>query len=383
MSNYSKHTATLLASTILGLACVSAAQAQTSVTVGGHIDLDVHYTDLSDGAFASNSVTRDIYIPGAIPVVAGGGAGTKTTDFSAEASRFYIKAKHTDGDVKMGGKVELDFLLSAQGNQRVSNSVSPRLRHAYLDFNNFRFGQTWTAFQNTSSIPESASFLGLSDGMIFIRQPIIQYKSGPWQVSLENGNTTVTPNAGGRIEADSNVLPDGVIRYNASGSFGNVSVAVIGRELRIDTAGLDDKTTGWGLSVSGRLNVGEKSDIRFGITGGDGVGRYIGLNAVNAAAVDATGELEAIPVIGGHVALRVPVGETTRLSVGYSALQADNPAFLPGATTKMVHSGMAALLWTASNKVTFGFELMYGERETEAGDKGDMTRATFSTKLPF
>ena len=44
--------------------------------------------------------------------------------------------------------------------------------------------------------------------------------------------------------------------------------------------------------------------LRFSLTGGEGVGRYIGLNAINGAVADSNGDLEAIPVLGGLVAWR-------------------------------------------------------------------------------
>ena len=151
----------------------------------------------------------------------------------------------------------------------------------------------------------------------------------------------------------------------------------------IDTAGLDDSTTGWGVSLAGKLKVGEKDDVRFSLSGGKGLGRYIGLNAVAGAVADATGQIEALESHGGLIAYRHPFSDTMRLNVGYSALHVDNPAFLPTTATKMVHSAYTALMWTAFEKVTFGLEFMMGERETEAGDKGRISRATFSTKLPF
>ncbi|MEM7724619.1 MAG: SecY family transport protein, partial [Pseudomonadota bacterium] len=158
-------------------------------------------------------------------------------------------------------------------------------------------------FQNTSAIPESASFLVLSDGMVFGRQAQIRYTNGPWQFAIENPNTT-SLNFG---SVDDNLLPDFVGRYNFKGDFGNVSVAAIARQLRADFGTNEEDVLGYGLSVSGRLNAGD-GDIRFGLTGGEGLGRYIGLAASRASALDPNGDLEAIASYGGHIAWRQPVG---------------------------------------------------------------------------
>ncbi|MEM7493090.1 MAG: DcaP family trimeric outer membrane transporter [Pseudomonadota bacterium] len=348
----------------------------TTFKLSGFIDVDAHVTNFSDGQIASNSIARDFYIPGATPI---GGDDYTVTDLTAQASRFAVTAQKPVGDEQVTGYLELDFLGSAQGNELVSNSYSPRLRRAYVDYKGWRVGQEWSTFQNTSAIPESASFLALSDGMVFVRQAQIRYSNGPWQVAVENPNTT-SLNFG---SVDDNVLPDLIGRYNFKGDFGNVSIAAIARQLRADFGSNEEEVFGYGLSVSGRLNVGDGGDVRFGLSGGEGLGRYIGLAASRATALDPSGDLEAITSYGGHVAWRQPISETGRISLGYSGLFIDNPDYLGGNVNKSVQSGFAAFLWDVAPKVTLGTEILYGVRELENGLEGNLTRLTFSTKYGF
>ncbi|MEM1087732.1 MAG: DcaP family trimeric outer membrane transporter [Pseudomonadota bacterium] len=347
----------------------------TTFKISGFIDVDAHVTSFSDGPVASNSIARDFYIPSATPI---GGDDYTVTDLTAQASRFAVTAQKPVGDNQVTGYLELDFLGSAQGNELVSSSFSPRLRRAYIDYKGWRIGQEWTTFQNTSAIPESASFLVLSDGMVFGRQAQIRYTNGTWQFAVENPNTT-SLNFG---SVDDNLLPDFVGRYNFKGDFGNVSVAAIARPLRADFGANEEDVFGYGLSVSGRVNVGE-GDVRFGLTGGEGLGRYIGLAASRATALDPSGDLEAIASYGGHVAWRQPVGEDARISLGYSGLFVDNPDYLGGNVNKQVQSVFGAYLWDVAPKVTLGTEILYGTRELENGLEGDLTRLTFSTKYGF
>lgn len=348
----------------------------TTFKLAGFIDVDAHATTLSDGMIASNSIARDFYIPSATPI---GGEETSFTDITAQASRFAVTAQKPVGDKTVTGYLEMDFLGSAQGNELVSNSYSPRLRRAYIDYGNWRVGQEWSTFQNTSAIPESASFLILSDGMVFVRQTQVRYTNGNWQFAIENPNTT-SLNIGSR---DENLLPDVIARYNMKGDFGNVSIAGIARQLRADLGPTEEETFGYGISVAGRVKVGDKDDVRFNLTGGEGIGRYIGLAASRATAIDPNGDLEAISSYGGLVAWRHPFGETARFNIGYSGLFVDNPAYLGGAVTKSVQSAYGAVLWDIAPKVTTGVELMHGIRELESGAEGDITRFTFSTKYAF
>ncbi|MEM9739128.1 MAG: DcaP family trimeric outer membrane transporter [Pseudomonadota bacterium] len=348
----------------------------TTFKISGFIDADTHFTALSDGQIASNSIARDFYIPGATPI---GGDDSTQTDLTAQATRFAVTAQRKVNGKALTGHIEMDFLGSAQGNELVSNSFSPRLRRAYIDYGHWRVGQEWSTFQNTSAIPESASFLVLSDGMVFVRQAQIRYTHGNFQVAIENPNTT-SLNFG---SVDDNLLPDIVARYTMKGRFGNISLAAIGRQLRADFGAQEEEVLGWGLSAAGRFNVGEAGDIRFNLTGGEGLGRYIGLAASRATALDPSGELEAISSYGGLVAFRQPFGDTARFNIGYSGLWIDNPNYLGGGVTRSTQSAYGAILWEPIEKVTMGTEVLYGIRELESGADGSIARFTFSTKYAF
>ena len=356
----------------------------TRIGFGGYVDLDFHVTDFSDGDVAPTSIVRDFYIPGATPV-GGSGDSEPDADFSAQSTRFFFTTKTPTPNGDINGRIEFDFLGSIGGNERVSNSYNPRLRTAWLDYNGWRVGQDWSTFQNTSAIPESASFLVASDGMIFDRQPQIRYSNGNWQFALENPDTTVTPNGGGaRIDAGDGAVPDVVVRYNAKGDFGNLSVSALGRNLNYESGAIDGSAFGWGLSVQGRLNVSDSSDLRFSLSGGEGLGRYIGLNAANGAVVTADGDLEAIPSVGGLIAYRQSLGNGRRFNIGYSALHIDNDTTLTGTgVTSKTHSGFVNYLWDVAPQITVGTELLMGERELENGQDGSITRFTLSTKYKF
>lgn len=356
----------------------------TRVGYGGFIDLDAHATDLNDGQIAPTSIARDFYIPGAIPVGAGN-AGDAFTDFTAQGSRFFFTTETPTDFGPVTSRLEFDFLGSPGGDERVSNSYNPRMRVAWAQVGNWRIGQDWSTFQNTSAIPESASFLVASDGMIFVRQAQIRYTAGNFQFSVENPDTTVTPfGGGGRIDAGQGAMPDLVARYDHGGDWGNLSLSALARDLAVDGPGVEANTFGWGLAAQGRIELGEGSDLRFSLAGGEGMGRYIGLNAVNGAVVTASNELEAIPSYGGLVAWRQSLGEGRRVSLGYSHLEADNDVTLTGlSATRRVYSAFGAYLVTLAPGITVGAEVLFGERELESGESGSLSRFTFSTKYSF
>lgn len=350
---------------------------QPTISWGGIIDIDAHVSDFSDGEVAGSSIVRDFYIPSATPI--GGIGEDPSTDFTAQASRIFVTAnKEIDGH-KIGGRFEMDFLGSSQGNEAVSNSYSPRLRRAFVTFDNWLLGQEWSTFQNTSAIPESASFLALSDGMIFVRQPQIRYTKGSFQFAIENPNTNT--NIAGL--ADDNALPDIVGRYNFKGDFGNISFAGIGRQLKAELGAVSEEVMGYGMSVSGRIKAGEKDDLRFTVSGGEGIGRYIGLGIGKSADLNLNGVFEAIPSVGGFLAYRHVLTNGHRLNIGASGISIDNLDSATAAATKQSLSGYLAYMWEIAPKVTLGAEFMHAVRENEGGEEGKMNRFTFSTKYAF
>lgn len=357
--------------------------AKHSYKFGGFIKATATWNDTSAGDIGANSGLRDFYIPGAIPV---GGSGAEDFDFGAKESRIGFKSSHQleNGD-KLTTNIEFDFLLPPGGNERVSNSYNPRLRHAYFTYNQWLFGQGWSTFQNVGALPEAVDFLGSPEGIIFNRQSMIRYTSGPWQFALENPETTITPyGGGGRIVTDDNGMPDVVIRYNHKADWGHVTASALMRQLAYDNSGSDETESSVGFSISGKFKVGAKDDIRFNYNTGGGLGRYSALNTANGAVLDAMGNLHAIDSTNGMVAYRHVWGDGWRSNLIYSAMEIDNDAALTGTgVTQRVSSIQANLLYSPVPKVTFGVGILDATRELYSGAEGDLTRLIFTAKYAF
>jgi hypothetical protein len=353
-----------------------------SYAFGGYIKLDTIYSDYSSGS--SSGAGRDFYIPGTIPV--GDGSGESYLDLHAKESRVNFKSTHNlDNGAKMVTFFEMDFHLPSQGDERISNSYSPRVRHAFFTYNKWLFGQTWMTFFNVGALPENLDFVGPAESSIFGRQAMVRYTSGNWMFAAENPETTITPyGGGGRIVSDDNTVPDLVGRYNMSGDWGSFTVAGILRQLRYDNnAGIKDTETGWGISASGKFTFG-KDDFRWMASAGSGMGRYIGLNTANGAVLDENGNLNAIDSWGIFGSFRHFWNDQWRSNLTLGYLSVDNDTDLTGmGVTKDASSIHVNLIYSPVPKMDFGFEVMYADREYESGADGDMTRMQFSAKYAF
>ncbi|MFN3863038.1 MAG: DcaP family trimeric outer membrane transporter [Erythrobacter sp.] len=359
---------------------------KTRVTYGGYVKLDAVSQRTSGGQLPGNSILRDFLFPSSIPV--GGRASGFDTDFSARQTRFLFKTETDVGtDHKLSSLIELDFNVTDGGNERVTNSYSPRIRHALINYDNWTFGQGWSTFQNVGALPDSLDFIGVTPGTVFDRQPLIRYTKGGLQIALEQPETVVTTRTGGMVTPGDDQIPDVIGRYNWSGDWGQLSAAAIVRQLHVSTddlLGVDDAAWGYGLSLSGKLKVGEKDDFRFMATAGDGLGRYIGLNIVNDAAIKTDGRLDPIFTWSGFAAYRHVWGDRLRSNIAGSYFKADNPVRL---TTSQVTdeswNAFVNLIWNPVGPLNVGVELMYASRTLEDGRSGNLQRVQFSTQYNF
>jgi hypothetical protein len=206
----------------------------TTFKFGGFIKADFLATRTGDGQLADDATGRALYLPGQTPVHGAGGSGKASdVDYNAHAkfSRFNLGVDHVaeNGD-KAGAMVEMDFFGNALGNQTATNTYGVTLRHAYMYWNNWLAGQTWSNFMDVASLPEAVDFVGPTDGVIFVRQAQVRYTQGGFSASLENPETTLI----GATSSDRGSLPDLTVRYGWKGDWGTFGVAGLLRQLKVD-----------------------------------------------------------------------------------------------------------------------------------------------------
>jgi hypothetical protein len=216
---------------------------------------------------------------------------------------------------------------------------------------------------------------------------MLRFRQGPWQVALENPRSTITPNGGGaRVNRDDSHRPDLVVRYDHEGQRGDVTLAAIVRQLsHVDAqSGFDDRTTAVGISVSGKIPVGDTDDFRWMISSGRGLGHYIGLNTANGAVHDAQGRLEPIASTGLFGSFRHFWSGRLRsnFTLGYFAV--NNPLELTGDdVSRRAASLHSNLIFQPRPGLDMGVEWLMASRELENGLDGKLQRLQFSVKLMY
>ncbi|MGV8960183.1 MAG: DcaP family trimeric outer membrane transporter [Stenotrophomonas sp.] len=359
----------------------------TTFKVGGFIKADFLATETGDGQLADDATGRSLYLPGQTPVAGAGGSGKRSgVDYNAHAkfSRFNLGVDHVaDNGDKAGALVEMDFFGNALGNQTATNTYGVTLRHAYMYWNNWLAGQTWSNFMDAASIPEAVDFVGPTDGVVFVRQAQIRYTQGGFSVALENAETSLI----GLPNSDRGTLPDLTLRYGWKGGWGTFGVAGLVRQLKIDnqTTGADASKIAGGLTLGGKWVMADSDTLHYQLTGGEGISRYIGLGITADSAYDALrDELHPTGVVAGYVGWRHAFSPKLRTNLIYARSDYNNDAGITGSlVTKSVQSIRGNVFYSPMAKVDVGAELMYGVREIEDGRKGDISRLQFTTKYSF
>ncbi len=367
---------------------------------GGFVKVDAMMSDYSDGERASSGLGDEILTPSTIPV--GGKSGASRYDSHAKTSRFWFKTTTPTTAGNVNTHFEMD-LLTAEGDERVSNSSHSRIRHAYMSWDydqnsTLLLGQTWSTFMSTMVLPETADFIGPTSGVIFNRQTQARWShkfsnGGMLHLAVENPSTGTLDGDGVANAAndpdpevsssfDDNNVPDFVARYDGSLGKFSYNLAGMARQIAYDTGTQDDDEWGYGLSASGKYQFENGDDLKMQLNHGN-LGRYTALAAFRDAAVEADGDLDLLDVTGGFVAYRHLWTSKLRSTISYAMTKADNPNSVADNTTEEVNNYALNLFYSPTTNLSFGVEYFKAQRELENGDDGDLKRLQFTGKYVF
>lgn len=357
-----------------------------TIKIGGFVKTEALASDFGDGA-PPVGFGRDFYLPSAIPAGAPASSQDVVTDFHAKQTRLWINGATPIGQIYVEG--DFQSAPGTQGSERTTNAYNFALRRAYFQNGDWLFGQDWSTFMNVGALPETPDFIGPTEGTVFVRQLMARYTAKltdaiNLQFAVENPETASVTNLSTTLnENDDDQLPDVIARVNFKNDLGDFALAGIARQLRIAAGATEEDATGFGLVASGKIKVGATDDIRFSIGGGEGVGRYFGLNFAPDAS-DTPTDFEAISVLAGFVAYRHVWDKDWRSTISYSFQKVDNEAGVTAATSSdSAWSAAANLFYSPAKGLDLGVEYRYAERELFNGQSGDLNRLHVVAKRSF
>ena len=293
---------------------------------------------------------------------------------TGKMSRLGLDFSAPVGDAKVGGKVEVDFASNDN-----SKSENLRLRHAYLTYNDWLFGQTTSNFLS-SHAPEMID-LNTNVGGGTARVPQVRYglKLAPATqlfLSAEEGDSTGTG-----IKYSVPNLTAKLVQGFADGK-GNASA----RALVENYKSADDSAVAWGLAAGASYAVTEQLKLNGDVSYSQGNSNY--LYGANSAYVLDGNNIEQNEFTAAQVGATYKISPKLRSTLAYGALFADDgtkyaKSALSTNANEKVQQAWMNIIYSPAAPIDLGVEYINGKRETFAGQSFKDNRVGLMAKYNF
>ncbi|RLZ11225.1 DcaP-like protein [Acinetobacter sp. 2JN-4] len=302
---------------------------------------------------------------------------------TATVTRLGLDFKAPVEDAEVAAKLEVDF-------RGGSSNDTIRIRHAYLTYNDWLFGQTTSTFLATDVQPEMLDFnspLGIGT----FRTPMVRYSGKldsdiSYAIALEKGN-------------DDNRVPafTSKLKYDFAEGKGTSSARVLLTEVRSKAAfdkdhkqiSANDSDLGWGVAVGAKYKLTDalQAMIDFSHVKGDSKFLLYSNNAFNVNPNNLDIYLNEFDAFTAGASYQIT--PKLRSTLAYGAMFADDSndfakqAVTDATQNKTLQQGWWNVMYSPVTPITFGLEYIYGERKTFDGQKGKDSRVGAMARYNF
>ena len=315
------------------------------------------------------------------------------TKFNVNPSRLEFSAARTIPEGQLNTFISMDF-------NGELDQPDPRLRMVYGEWVNedrglaVLAGQTWNTMLDLRAVPETLDFASTA-ALFERRQPMLRVTkafadSFVAGFALETPENTSYTNASRRTR-----WPDLAIAgdWYADGKYiKHLRLAALARDLRANGdddgggGGGTDAALGWAIYGSGKLGLpllDPRDNLRFNVHYGDGYGAQLKGGPDDAVFNIDDGKLKKISIFGTYGGLQHWWSHSVRSNLVWGYVKADNPGIADEDTLDNTWYTAANLVWSPYDKVTLGFEYLWGRRENKDGAAGTDNRFILSSVFGF
>ena len=314
----------------------------------------------------------------------------KTTDklrATAKTTRLGLDFSTPVETGKVGGKIEVDF---------AGTNEALRIRHAYLTYNDWLFGQTTSNFLSNHA-PEMIDF-GTNVGGGIARIPQVRYgfKLAPATqllVSAEKGDSKFT-----QFDTTTGKPADSATKYSAPNltakliqGFADGKGSASARALVENYKSADDSAVAWGLAAGASYAVTEQLKLSSDVSYSQGNSNY--LYGANSAYVLDGNNIEQNEFTAVQVGATYKFSPNFRSTLAYGAIFADDGTDYAKAAKISTSSNINAnekvqqawvnFIYTPVAPIDLGVEYINGKRETFAGKSFKDNRFGLMAKYNF
>ncbi|OAL78617.1 DcaP-like protein [Acinetobacter sp. SFB] len=293
---------------------------------------------------------------------------------TAKTTRIGLDFNTPVGDAQVGGKVEVDF---------ASATENLRIRHAYLTYNNWLFGQTTSNFLSNHA-PEMIDF-NTNIGGGTARMPQVRYslKLAPATqllISAEKGDSAATATD---IKYS---LPNLTAKLTQGFAEGKGSVSARALVENYKSTAADEKQTAWGIAAGVNYQITDPLKVSADVSHVVGNSNYL-YGSNSAYVVDpVNNSVEQNEFNAVQVGATYKISPKLRSTLAYGAHFADDGtdyARLNTAANEEVQQAWINFIYSPVKPIDLGIEYLNGKRDTFAGQSFKDNRVGLMAKYNF
>lgn len=291
---------------------------------------------------------------------------------TAKITRLGLDFNTNVGDAKVGGKVETDF---------AGSNEAFRIRHAYLTYNDWLFGQTTSNFLSNHAPEMIDATTNIGGGITRIPQVRYNFKLAPQTqlfVSAEKGNSVVDD-----IKYHLPNLTAKLVQGFAEGK-GSASARALVENYKSTKA--DDDKTGWGVAAGVNYQVTNPLKVSADISHVVGNSNYL-YGSNTAYSVDpVNNSIEQNEFNAVQVGATYKILPNLRSTLAYGAQFADDGtdyARLNTTANEKVQQAWINVIYSPVAPIDLGVEYINGKRDTFAGESYKDNRVGLMAKYNF
>jgi hypothetical protein len=348
---------------------------ETRYLIAGFAQLDASWTrrELSGDE-------KDAFLASAIPF----GAADSDTRLGIRASQINAILQTATSWGELTALAQADLFAYEEGARPNLTQLAARLGEWLT------VGKTYTTFMDDEAWPATLDYNGPS-GAVFVRQLVLRGsvplgESLRLEAALEDAQAEGSAAGPSFSVSGSADRPDFVTRLRYGGERVHAQLAVLSRSVtysaQLASAGSVQRTvSGYGLSASAAVQVGEEDRLLVQWNQGEGIGRYFndGLSGLGAV-YDAGGSLEPLRLSGAYLYYERKWAERWSTTAGISELRAESDGLRPASDLRRVQYASANLVHRLGTDLYLGAELLWGRAERMDYTQADDTRLQITAR---
>ncbi len=306
----------------------------------------------------------------------------------ASTSRLYFESIfRTNSGLPLTTYIETDF--RGPGN-------SFRLRHAYISYAGFTFGQTASAFSDVNASFRTIDFEG-PNAYAYKRNLVAQFAT-EWESGLGMGVGLEYPEVYAEYDSNSSPIyqrvPDIPIylqyKWGNPEDQSHIRLSAIMRNMFYtdNHANVNIDKIGWGAQLSTQMVFGDWGRFYGQFLYGDGISQYVqdlaGLPYDMVASQTNPGGMLALPTMAWFAGMEFDLCERMPMTIGYSQVRMYNRnGYMQADDYKLGQYLVANLFYDINHFWSVGVEYLYGTKHTVADDFGRANRIQAAIQFNF